>query len=192
MDEQALSNLISKTAMLMEKFERNCTEIEQRQQALNQQLNDLTQKLPIVIRQSADSSLQVLPGEVLVRLQSGLEQPVSQYEKRLNDAGNKVGEGSGALAQQLQRMERLHKHLVWKTAGVAIGSMLLLLVGGIWLSTHYYGIIRENQISAELLKAYDSADVTLCGENRDQLCANIDRESVGYGDKGQYVPVKPR
>lgn len=192
MDEQALTNLISKTALLMEKFERNCTEIDQRQHALTQQLNDLTQKLPMVVRQSADSSLQELPGELLGRVQSGLEQPVSEYEKRLKDAGTKVGEGSGALAQQLQRMERLHKHIVWKTVGVALGSMLLLLIGGIWLSAHYYGIIRENQISADLLKAYNSADVTLCGENRDQLCANVDRESAGYGDEGKYVPVKPR
>jgi hypothetical protein len=192
MDEQALSDLISKTAMLMEKFERNCNEIDQRQQALTQHLNDLTQRLPLVVQQSADSSLQTLPGELLGRVQSGLEQPVSQYEKRLSDAGAKVGEGSGALAQQLQRMERLHKHLVWKTAAVAIGSMVLVLVGGIWLSAHYYGIIRENQVSADLLKAYNSADVALCGKNNDQLCANIDRESAAYGAEGKYVPVKPR
>jgi hypothetical protein len=192
MDEQALSDLISKTAMLMEKFERNCTDIDQRQQALAQQLNDLTQRLPQVVRQSAESSLQVLPGEVLGKVQSGLEQPVSQYEKRLNDAGTRVNEGSGALAQQLQRMEKLHKQLVWKTAAVAVGSMLLVLVGGIWLSSHYYAIIREYQLSADLLKAYNRADVTLCGKNGEQLCANVDREAQGYGDQGQYVPVKPR
>ncbi len=192
MDEQALNDLISKTAMLMEKFERNCSELDQRQQALAQQLGDLAQKLPLVVRQSADSSLQTLPEQVLGKVQSGLEQPVDQYEKRLKDAGTKVSEGSHALAQQIQRMERLHKHLVWKTAGVAIGSMLLLLVGGIWLSTHYYGIIRENQISADLLKAYNRADVTLCGKDLDQLCANIDRESASYAAKKQYVPIKPR
>ena len=106
MDEQALTNLISKTAMLMEKFERNCTEIDQRQQALTQHLNDLTQKLPMVVRQSADSSLQTLPRELLGKVQSGLEEPVSQYEKRLSSAGTRVGEGSDALAQQLQRMHR--------------------------------------------------------------------------------------
>jgi ElaB/YqjD/DUF883 family membrane-anchored ribosome-binding protein len=192
MDERALTDLISKTAMLMEKFERNCTEIDQRQQALAQHLNDLAQKLPLVVRQSADSSLQMLPEQLLGKVQSGLEKPVDQYEKRLKEAGTKVGEGSHALAQQIQRMERLHKHLVWKTAGVVIGSMLLLLTGGIWLSAHYYGIIRENQISADLLKAYNRADVTLCGKNLDQLCANIDRESASYAEKKQYVPIKPR
>ncbi len=192
MDEQALTDLISKTAMLMEKFERNCVEIDQRQQALTQDLNELTQKLPAVIRQSADSSMQGLPGQVLDKVQSGLEQPVSQYEKRLSEAGVKVGDGSHALAQQLQRMERLHKHLIWKTVAVAVGSMLLVLAGGIWLSAHYYGIIRENQVAADLLKAYNTADVILCGKNRDQLCANVDRKSTGYGDKGQYLPIEPR
>ncbi len=192
MDEQALTDLISKTAMLMEKFERNCVDINQRQQALTQHLSELAQKLPAVVQQSADSSMQRLPGQVLDKVQSGLEQPVSQYEKRLSEAGTKVGDGSHTLAQQIQRMERLHKHLIWKTAAVAIGSMLLVLVGGIWLSTHYYSIIRENQVAADLLKAYNSADVILCGKNGDQLCAKVDRASTGYGDKGQYVPIEPR
>ena len=71
MDEQALNDLISKTAMLMEKFERNCSELDQRQQALAQQLGDLVQKLPLVVRQSADSSLQTLPEQLLGKVQSG-------------------------------------------------------------------------------------------------------------------------
>ena len=192
MDEQALTNLISKTAMLMEKFERSCIQIDQRQEALTQQLNDLTQKLPVVVRQSADSSLQTLPRELLGKVQSGLEEPVSQYEKRLSSAGTRVGEGSDALAQQLQRMEKLHKHLIWKTTAVVVGSMFVLLAGGIWLSTHYFGIIRENQLSAELLEAYNGADVILCGENRDRLCANVDREAPGYGPEGRYAPVQSR
>lgn len=62
-------------------------------------------------------------------------------------------------------------------------------VGGGWLSKHYYEEIRRNQLSADLLKAYNAADVTLC-EGR--LCANVDVKSEKFGDKAQYRPVRDR
>jgi hypothetical protein len=192
MDEQGLNDLISKTAMLMEKFGRDCGEIGQRNQAIVQYLNEVAQKLPQFIQQSADQSMQQLSGQLFNQVQGGLEQPVGEYEKRLIEAGAQIASGSQALTQQIQRMERLHKSLIWKTSAVAIGSALLVLAGGIWLSSHYYGVIKDNQIAADLLKAYDRADVVLCGENNEQLCANVDREAVGYGNKKQYLPVESR
>jgi hypothetical protein len=59
-----------------------------------------------------------------------------------------------------------------------------LLGGAIWLSmyytVYYAGIIRDNQISADLLKAYNQADVMLCDG---RLCAKIGKK---------YLPVEPR
>ncbi len=53
---------------------------------------------------------------------------------------------------------------------MVLGSLLALLLGGAWPAMHY-------------------ADVTLCGE---RLCANVERDGPRYGDRGQYVPVRPR
>ncbi|MEH6415828.1 hypothetical protein [Pseudomonas sp. CGJS7] len=189
MDQQELTELISATATLMEQFERNCNQIEQQQRALSQQLQALSQQLPATVRQSADATLSGLPGELMGKLRSGLEQPVGDYEKRLVQAGTALGDGSQALAQQLQRMERMHKSLIWKVTGAVIGCITLLLVGAIWLSMHYAGVIRDNQIAADKLKAINGADLILCGE---RLCANIDRKAQGVGDKGQYAPVLQR
>lgn len=189
MHQDELTGLIARTAALMEQFERRCIDIDRRQQALSQDLQRLAQQVPAAVKQSADSSLQTLPGQLLGRVQAGLEQPVSAYEQRLRDAGVLLGDGSRTLAGQLQRMERLHRHLVWKTMGVALGSLLLVAVVGAWLSSHYYGEIRDNQIAAELLKAYDAADVVLCEQ---RLCANVDRESEAYGEQEQYLPVRAR
>ncbi|MGO1070094.1 relaxation protein [Lysobacter sp. CA199] len=189
MDQQELTELISATATLMEQFERNCAQIEQQQRALSQQLQTLSQQLPATVRQSADATLSGLPGELMGKLRSGLERPVGDYEKRLVQAGTALGDGSQALAQQLQRMERMHKSLIWKVTGTVIACIALLLVGAIWLSMHYIGVIRDNQVAADKLKAINSADLILCG---DRLCANIDRKAQGYGDKGQYAPVQRR
>ena len=189
MHQDELMALVSKTAALMEQFERRCIEIDERQQALSHDLQRLAQQVPLTIRQSADSSLQMLPRELLGKVQDGLEQPVAAYEQRLREAGVLLGEGSQLLATQLQRMQRLHRHLMWKTAGVALASLLLLVAGGIWLSMHYYRVIGENQVAAGLLKAYNAADVVVC-EGR--LCANVDRKGSPRGDKGQYLPVRTR
>jgi hypothetical protein len=189
MQQDELTTLIRRTATLMEQFERRCDRIEQRQQALTDALEQLSQQVPAAVRQAAEQSLQALPRELLGKVASGLEQPVGAYQRRLQEAGGLLDDGSRTLAGQLQRMETLHRHLVWKIVAVPVASLLLLLAGGTWLSSHYMQVIRHNQISAELLAAYNGGDVTLC-EGR--LCANVDLQGKAYGTQGQYRPVQPR
>ena len=74
---------------------------------------------------------------------------------------------------------------------VAIASLLgVALVGGaVWLSTHYMRVIERNRLSADLLKAYNRADVTLCDGS---LCARVDTKGKRWGEKGEYMPVRAR
>ena len=190
MQEDELSALISKTAALMEQFERRCDEIDQRLLASSEELQGLTQQLPNVIRQSANDSMHMLPGQVLSQVQQGLSRPVADYQQRLDKAGNEVGSVSHALAQQIKRMESLQQLLIWKVVGVTAACFLLLLVGGIWLSMHYTKVIEENQLTADLMKTYNSADLVMC--EKGQLCANVDNKVKRYGDHKQYVPVVAR
>ncbi|MFL8092459.1 relaxation protein, partial [Xanthomonas vasicola] len=67
--------------------------------------------------------------------------------------------------------------------------LLVLLGGGGWLLTRYRQQIEDNQVRAELLRAYNAADVTLCGN---RLCANVETKGAAYGDRRQYRQVKPR
>src|SRR4030095_8188707 len=114
MDQDHLSALIAKTAVLMEQFERRCDEIERHQASLSQDLQHLAEQVPAVVRQSADQSLRTLTGEVAGRLQ----QPVQDYERRLQRAGEELTTGAQELARQLVRLQHLHRHLVWKTGGI--------------------------------------------------------------------------
>ena len=190
MKQDELTDLIDKTATLMTQYERRGAVIDARLQDLGDALHGLTQQLPIVLKTSADGVLQTLPDQIATVLRAGLGQSMADYNQRLGTAGRDVETASQALAGQISRLQRLHRQLIWKTVGVVVFALALLLAGGAWLSLHYTRVIRDNQLSAELLKAYNSADVTLCGNG--DLCANVDTRGARYGQHREYLSVKPR
>jgi len=190
MQEDELTVLISKTAALMEQFERRCDEIDQRLLTSSEELQKLTQQLPAVVKQSAIESMQAVPGQVSSQVQLGISRPVAEYQQRLDKAGNDIGHASHSLAQQIKQMENLQRLLIWKVIGITAVCFLLLLGGGVWLSMHYTKVIEENQISADLMKTYNNADLVMC--EKGQLCANVDTKGRHYGDHRQYVPVLSR
>lgn len=179
MNDQTMLALASKMSALVEKFERRCEQS-------GSELQKLSQQLPAVVRQAANEQLGRLPEAVLADVRSGIERPVSDYERRLREAGEQIQQSSLALSAQLRRAETLHRHLIWKVAGITLGSLVLMLAGGAWLSSQYHDEISKNQISAALLKAYNEADVTLCDGH---LCVRADKSAK---PSGEYLRVKPR
>nr|WP_246109267.1 relaxation protein [Vulcaniibacterium gelatinicum] len=185
-----MTALTLRTAALMEQFERRCERIERQCHALAEQLQQATAAVPEQARRSADATLHTLPDTVLRRLeagllQAGLEPPVAAYEQRLQHAGAQLQAGAHALAMQLRRMETLHRQLLWKFAATVIAALALLLAGGAWLGNHYRHELARQRLQADLLRAYNQADVTLCDG---RLCARVE-DGVRYGD---YRPVRPR
>lgn len=189
MDIHQTANLVASVSALMERFERRTQQIESSLQAAHQQLQHLAQQVPEAVHRAADTEMQKLRGGVVSAVDAGIGQSVSAYEGRMQAAGQQVQQASHALSAQLDGSRQLHKHLLWKVAGVCLASLALIVLGGGWLSRHYYDEIRRYQLSAELLKAYDAADVTLCGG---KLCANVDPKGGKFGDQGQYRPVRDR
>jgi hypothetical protein len=189
MQTEDLTDLVSKAAALMEIFERRCERIDQRQQAVTLALQQLTEKIPATLRQSAEGSLRTVSGALLSEVQQGLGQPVDAYMRRLSEAGSLLHQSAKSLAEEMQRARRLHRALLWKLAAVTTSCLLILLLGAGWLSLHYYQTIQDEHIAADLLKAYNGADVTLCDG---RLCANIDPKGKRYGDAGQYQPTRAR
>ena len=189
MQTAEVAGLISKTAVLMEQFDRRCGDIEQRLRMHSNELERLSQKVPAIVRQSADGSLHILAGLVMDKLGDSLDRPVQDYRQRLQQAGNEIEAAVRGLAGEVARLQRWHRLLLWKAIGAVSCCLLLLLAGGAWLSLHYTQVIRHNQLSAELLQAYNRADVTLC-EGR--LCAHVEANGKRYGEHGRYAPVAPR
>ena len=172
-DELAARDLMGKMGFLAEQFTRGC-------QDTRHDMQQFAQQVPGVVRQSVEAQLRSIPGEVTDRVYQGLGQPLNDCEQRLREAGDRALKATQTLAEQWQRIESLHRHLVWKVAGIALCTLVALLGGAIWLSTYYMGVIRDNQISADLLKVYNQADVVPCDG---RLCAKVGKK---------YVPVDLR
>jgi hypothetical protein len=188
--QEELTALIDKTATLMVQYERRGAAIDARLQAIGDTLQGLTQQLPVVVRTSTEGMLQTLPAEMGSVMRNGLGQQLGDYRQRLDAAGHDVEKASRSLAGQIGQLQRLHRQLIWKATGAVALTLALLLAGGAWLSMHYARVIRDNQLSADLLKAYNRADVTVCGNG--SLCANVDARSARYGEHRQYLQVRSR
>ncbi|MEW9625563.1 relaxation protein [Rhodanobacter geophilus] len=190
MQTEELNALIDKTATLMVQYERRGAHIDARLQALGEVLQGLTQQLPGVVRVSTQDLLQTLPGEMADTVRAGLGQSMGAYRQSLATAGAGIEQAAQVLAGQISQLQELHRRLLWKTTGAVLITLALLLGGGAWLSMHYAKVVRDNQLSADLMKAYNSADVVLCGQG--ELCANVDGKRARYGERGQYQPVRSR
>lgn len=189
MDMHQTSNLIASASAPMERFERRTQQIESSLGSALHQLQQVAEHVPQTIHQAANAEMKALRGNVASAVDAGIAQSAASYEERLRTSGQLVHQASHLLSTQLEDMRQLYRHMLWKAAGICLASLALIIVGGTWLSSHYYGEVRRYQLAAELLKAYDAADVTLC-EGR--LCANVDARGETFGDKQQYRAVRDR
>lgn len=190
MDKQEVFSLLEKVSVLMAQFERRCEQIERNQNMLAERLQSVAEHIPGIVKNSTDNHLRQISQETASSAKQGLGEAVSHYEKSLSQSGHLIQAQASTLGAEIRQLKMLHNHMMWKVVVTVAFCMLLVIAGGIYLSMHYRRVIEQNQISAELLQAYNRADVVLC-EGR--LCVNIDPNSKAYGDgKRQYRQARDR
>lgn len=189
LQKEDIEALAYKTGTLLEQFVRYCEQQGQHQTAMAERLQYAIGSVPEQMKQSADKVFSALPQTVAAQLDSGLSEPIKGYQRRLEQSGEQLQERVGQLTRQLTQLESFSRRLVWKVAAVVIAALLVAVIGGAMAVSYYRDQIRQSQLSADLLRMYNQADVTLCGE---RLCANVDKSGQKYGDRGQYQPVRLR
>lgn len=189
MQKEDIEALAFKTGALLEQFVRYCEQQGQHQTAMAERLQYAIGSVPEQMKQSADKLFSTLPQTVMVQLDSGLSAPIKGYERKLQQSGEQLQERVGQLTRQLAQLESFSRRLLWKVAAVVIAALLVAVIGGATAVSYYRDQIKQSQLSADLLHAYNQADVTLCDG---RLCANIDKVGQKYGEHGQYQPVRLR
>lgn len=152
------------------------------------QLDEMARQTSREVRQSIDGAVSDMPRQVQRYMESNMQSAIGDGRARLDAVIGRAEEAAGRLTKQFDELRSVSDRLIWKVLSVAIGSLTLLLGGGMWLSVHYTRVIRDHQIDAELMRLFNASDVRRCG---DGLCANVDLKGQRYGDKYQYLPIKP-
>lgn len=169
----ALHDLLGKMAVLVAQFDRHCAQSREALQASARQV-------PEQVRASTEQQMNQLHKALLTRVGNAIERPVTGCVQQLDASSTQLQQASEALAAQVQRARHVHRGVLWTSTGVAGIALLAILIAGMTSTRYYAGEIQRQRISADLLKAYNAADVRLCGE---RLCvrpeADADAQS-GY------------
>lgn len=182
MTPQEMEQQLIKTAKLLAMFGQQSEQITQR-------LDAITREIPYTVQQAAHAEMQRLSSEVIRQVSENIQRPVSLYEQRLQEAGQSTHKAASTLEKQLGKMGWLHQQAIWKVWGVVAFSALVLIGGSLWLAAQYRTDIKQNQIRAELLRAYNQADVNICGG---RLCVRVEKVDPKNSPYGEYVLAKPR
>lgn len=172
-------------AMLVERLGRLSESLDARLRQTLQQQQQTVQALPGIVRKSADDMLSHVAQDAALTVRSGLSQPLTDVARQAAEHQQHMRASVDAMTAAQRGVMRRMTTVTW-TAVVLLAVVVPVVVAAACLTWHYTHVISQQRIEARLLRAYNQADVRLCGN---QLCARVDRADKRYGE---FVPVKPR
>lgn len=185
MYEEGTKKLASQTAMLLERLSRMSESMEERQRQAMEKQERTVRALPDVLRQAADQTLSGMAEEATQSVRIGLNEPLADVARRADEHRRFMQASTEAMARTQRKLIRFTHKALWLVVGL-LTVILPVVATGSYLGWHYAQVIAQHRIEADLLRAYNQADVRLCDTH---LCARVDRSDKRYGD---YLPVKAR
>lgn len=185
MYEEGTRKLASQTAMLLERLSRMSESMEERQRQAMEQQERTARALPDVLRQAANQTLGGIADDAAQSVRSRLTEPLAEVAQRAERHQHFMQASTEAMARTQRKLIGFTHKATWLVAGLLL-IIVPVVATGSYLGWHYSQEIARHRLEADLLRAYNQADVRLCGT---QLCARVDRADKRYGD---YLPVKPR
>lgn len=183
MDER--TNLIQ-AAAIMERVARVNQELSQSNLRAADTLEHTANATPSLLQNAARQTLGQFTSDIAKSVHNGLNQPLDDFNRHVTDSVSRINSAMHGMTQSREKMTAIVDKLRWLVMGV-VATMLLVMLACGGLLWHYHSVIADNQIEANLMRAYNQADVRLCDDGH--LCARVDRADRRYGD---YAPVAPR
>lgn len=177
--QDTLHDLLAKMAVLVAQFDRHCAQSRDA-------LQTSARQIPEQVRASTDQQMARLHTALSAQVGNAIERPVAHCTQQLDASSAQLQRASDALAAQAQRAGRVHRGVLWTSTGAAGVALLAILIAGVALTRYYAGEVQRQRVSADLLRAYNAADVRLCGE---RLCV---RPEADADAQGGYVPAALR
>lgn len=179
---RALATLIAtikeREARLVESVER---EINVLRQVASQVDTRVAHALDGASQRITQQARQALDGALAPALKH-VDQATVHTAKRLQDTAEALHVAERAWATRTTR-------LVLLTYGALLLASILPIAGITYMVRFYEDQMERHRVQAELMRAFNQADVVLCGE---RLCAKVEKDAKRVGQRGQYVPVNDR
>lgn len=169
--QDTLHDLLAKMAVLVAQFERHCAQSREA-------LQTSARQIPEQVRASTDQQMARLHAVLSAQVGNAIEQPVARYMQQLDASSTQLQRASDALAIQMHRAGNVHRAVLWKSTAVAGIALLAILIAGMASTRYYAGEIERQRMSVDLLRAYNAADVRLCGE---RLCVRPEADAAAQG-----------
>jgi hypothetical protein len=194
MDENSFAQMVQSTkqfALLAETLERNTSaSIQQQTQAaqyLQQTVERTNELMQMAVNRSGDQLRQLMQDAIAQTFEPGSQQfdaTVKAVSAQLKQSGETLQKDQAAVSAKLNK-------LIWKLQMLAIGSLVVLICGGIALvlyQNHLYKAAKERAqaaaIEAEAAEAYRKVNIANCGGTP---CVKIDKKSDKWGKDGEFV-----
>ncbi|WP_426285398.1 hypothetical protein [Luteibacter sp. E-22] len=185
MREEGTKSAAMQMAMMVERLSRMSESMDARHREATKQQERTVQALPGIMRQAADVTLGAIAADATRTVRTGLNEPFSEVAREAAEHQRVMQASTDAMVRIQRKLAGFVNKAVWLVVGVLAVLLSVLVVGG-YLGWHYKQVIAQQRIEADLLRAYNQADVRLCGE---RLCARVGRTDKRYGD---YVPLRQR
>lgn len=189
MEQRDLKQFIVQLAAITDRLDQRSASavqtVESSAQRISSEARRLTSSSEGFTREVAQG-LQQRSGEIV---REGLAQAMTQFGQQLEAAAAVAGRAAVTLEQERQALRDQRRTWLWLGCGALLIGSLLTVATSIYVVKDSYQQVAQNQIEAELLRAYNAADVTLCGG---RLCANVDNKAQRFGEHNEYLLVEPR
>jgi hypothetical protein len=189
MDTEALKALVIQLAAVAERLDqRSRSAVQQVEQAgamLDQRAHRLGSSSADFTRE-VSNALQRQSGEFIGK---GLGDSIGEFKSQLTACARAASAAARTLESERQALSRERRTWLWLASGALLVASTLAMVSSFHAVVTSRKEVERNQIAADLLRAYDQADVRLCGQ---RLCANVDDSRARQGADNQYRLVKTR
>lgn len=189
MDADDLKTLALRLAALGERLDQRSEaasrRVEQAAAALDRGAQQLSASTAGFTRDVAQA-LRHQAGEIVG---SGIGAAAGAFDEQVRAAAKSASAAARGLEAEVQALRRERRTWAWMGGGAMLLGGFLAVGASLFAVTEGRRQLAQQRVEAELLRAYNRADVTLCDG---VLCANVDDAGPRRGDRKQYRPVRIR
>lgn len=189
MDHNASGELLLKLLALAERMEQRDARVIDGLAHEGAALRSAVEALQAGGQRFAGDALATLRAQGRQAVEAGVGEAVARCRERILQASAEAARAGETLRASSAALGRQRHWWAWSAPlALVVGSVLAVGAAGYAVVSSREQVARH-RIEAALLRAYNRADVTLCGE---RLCANVEPGGERYGAQRQYRPVRPR